>query len=119
MNPIDVTDDHELDAEIPALVRLLDAERPDHRQALLLEPGERPRLLPRGELVLHLQACGLSSIARRVERVLVPLDHCAALIVADTGVRLLVLPLPTDDDDDDALPRGTVALGALGMAGGR
>jgi len=78
--------------EIARLADLIELDPPAPGIALVLEPGESPRRMTHAELSTWLRASGLSPLARRVERSLVPTGHTLVLSIGDE-VRLQVLPL--------------------------
>jgi hypothetical protein len=63
-------------------------------QLFICEPGERPRREGRLEVASWLRSGGMSVLARRVERLLVPAGHVALLAIADArppSLRLMPL----------------------------
>lgn len=63
-------------------------------ELVLAEPGEPLRRMSRVEAADTFRASGLSALARRIERLLVPPSHIAVLSVSDARPPLLrLLPL--------------------------
>jgi hypothetical protein len=92
------------DADAEAIVRLADdevtARRPlTPRDAVLVEPGEKPARWRRHALAEHFRANGLSSLARQVANLLVPVGSVAIVLVGDS-VRVFPFDLTGLDEVD-------------------